>query len=482
MADRKATSRDGNNTYGNGNRGKATDKRSAGRRAPDVMDRVAPNNIDAEQGLLASCIMDGGGEVMTSCIEAKLTEDYFFNSNHQIIFQALKALYEQTTEVDEIILVEKLTQIGQLEEVGGYGAITRLTNRIETTAHAHYWLNIIREKYLLRRLISTSMRIIDRCYTGQDDIQQLLEQAEQEIFTISQNRISDSAKTINRSVDEAVRIIQAIIQHKGQPSGVPSGFIDLDKLTFGFHKQEMIVVAARPSVGKTSLAMNIAEHIVFPQAPNIKPVPTLVFSLEMSAEQLAMRLLCSHARVNIKKIRDNFINAKEQQQLGEAAQALKGVPLWIDDAPQVSILELRAKARRIHAKSQLGLVIIDYLQLISGTDSRTPREQQIAEISRGVKAMAKELDLPVIVLSQLNRESEREKRVPRLSDLRESGSIEQDADVVILLAKEKGNQDEEESGKRKLIVAKQRNGPIGSLNLAFLPDLTRFENFTQEAF
>ena len=420
---------------------------------------------------------------MTFCIEAKFTEEYFFKPNHRILFQGLKELYEQGMEIDEIILAEKLSTLGKLEEIGGYNAISSLTNRIETTAHACYWLDIVREKYLLRRLINTSTRIIDRCYTTQNELDQLLDQAEQEVFNISQDRITDSAKTIRQSVDDAVRLIQSIIERKGQPSGVPSGFIDLDKMTFGFHKQEMIVLAARPSVGKTSLAMNIAEHIIFPQPPNIEPMGTLVFSLEMSAEQLAMRLLCSRSQVNIKKIRDNFISGKEQQQLGDAAKAFKEAPLWIDDSAQMSILEMRAKARRVHAKNPLGLIIIDYLQLISGTDSRVPREQQISEISRGVKAMAKELNVPVIVLSQLNRESEREKRAPRLSDLRESGSIEQDADVVLLLAKEKNSpEEEEENGQRKLIIAKQRNGPIGSLRLAFLPDFTRFENFTEDNF
>ena len=448
--------------------------------SPDVMDRVAPRNVEAEEGLLGCIIIEGTGQVMTACIEAKLKAEYFFKPAHQIIFQVLIDLYEKGSGVDEIILAEKLTNSNQLEEVGGYGFINRLTNRIETTAHAHYWLEIVREKYLLRRLISTSTSIIDRCYTSQDELAQLLEQAEQEVFSISQDRVSDSARSVREPVDEAVKMIHAMLERKGEASGIVSGFDDLDKLTFGFHPQEMIVLAARPSVGKTAFAMNVAENIIF--AHGDRPAtPTLVFSLEMGAAQLAMRMLCSHSRVNIKKIRDSFISTDEQKKLGKSAQNLKETPLWIDDGAQSTILELRAKARRIHAKHKLGLIIIDYLQLVSGSDSKVPREQQISEISRGVKAMAKELNLPVIVLSQLNRDSERERRAPRLSDLRESGSIEQDADVVLLLAREKDEKDEGgETGKRKLIVAKQRNGPIGAIDLAFLPDITRFENFTQQ--
>jgi replicative DNA helicase len=242
----------------------------------------------------------------------------------------------------------------------------------------------------------------------------------------------------------------------------------------------MIVLAARPSVGKTSFALNIAENVIVPKAGKA-PTPTLFFSLEMGADQLAMRLLCSYARVKMGRLRDGFVDGNEQKALAQAAQTLKASPLWIDDSGFLTILELRAKARRMHARNKIGLIIIDYLQLIAGTDARVQREQQIAEISRGIKAMAKELNVPVIVLSQLNRESEREKRRPRISDLRESGSIEQDADVVMLLSRKVDDGEGEFQGEdnmRELIIAKQRNGPIGSVPLTFLPDLTRFENYT----
>lgn len=458
--------------------------------APDILDRVSPSNLDAEEGILACCIIDGGAEVMTSCVEAKINSEYFFKPAHQILFQAIRDLYSKNSAVDEIILADHLKSQNQLEEIGGYLFITRLTGRIETTAHATYWLNIVREKYLLRRLISTSTKIIERCYTTQGELDQLLEYTEQEIFHISQDRVSDSAKPIKESLSSAVKMINTLIENKGQMSGIASGFVDLDKKTMGFHPQEMIVLAARPSVGKTSFAMNIAEFVILPSKKGIQPRATLVFSLEMGAEQLAMRLLCSYSRVNMERVKNGFISQEEQKKLAKAAQSMRNAPLWIDDSPQITILEMRAKARRIHSKNKLSLIIIDYLQLLSGMDNQVPREQQIAEISRGVKAMAKELNLPVIVLSQLNRESERERRAPRLSDLRESGSIEQDADVVLLLAKKRkrrGTKEEDdegeetyETGERDLIIAKQRNGPVGTLTLAFRPELTRFENYTKE--
>lgn len=276
-----------------------------------------------------------------------------------------------------------------------------------------------------------------------------------------------------------------MLQRKGELTGVSTGLIDLDKMTFGFHPQEMIVVAGRPSMGKTSLALRFTEAAVLPKLSQ-KAVPTLLFSLEMGADQLAMRLLCGRARVNMTKLRDGFLSADSQKDLVQTAKELKNAPLWIDDAGSLTILEMRAKARRMQSQlnGKLGLVVIDYLQLLSGTDSRVPREQQIAEISRGIKSMAKELKVPVVVLSQLNRESEKERRQPRLSDLRESGSIEQDADLVLLISKKKDNEEEEDGGApvlaRELIVAKQRNGPVGTVPVSFVRNLARYDNYTPQ--
>ena len=446
-------------------------------------ERSIPCNIEAEEGLLASCMMDGGQDIMALCLESRVGEEYFFKPAHQLIFNAVLALYEDGSVIDEILVADKLQSQGSLEEIGGYAAITRLTSRIDTTAHARFWLEIVREKCLLRRLIRTSTESIEKCYTNQGDLEQLLEGVEQAIFKISEDRVTESAIPLKESMESAVNLIHNLLQRKGELSGVPTGFIDLDRLTFGLHAQEMIVLAARPSMGKTSLALNIAETAVLGGGSRKTPIPTLVFSLEMSAEQLAFRLLCSYSRVNMTRIREGMIRKEDEKRLAHRAKEIKDAPLWIDDSGNLTILDLRAKARRMASKAKLGLVVIDYLQLISGTDNRVPREQQIADISRSIKAMAKELNVPVLVLSQLNRESEREKRRPRLSDLRESGSIEQDADVVILLAKAPEKEDEDQvspSREVQLIIAKQRNGPIGDIALTFIPELTRFENHTSQ--
>jgi len=446
-----------------------------------VTTRIPPHNMDAEQALLACCLLEGGQESMTACIEAKIDTHCFFKPAHQVIFQTFLELYSKGTPIDEIIICDALKNKGRLEEIGNIAYIHEITNRIDTTAHLPFYIERVRDLSLLRKLIATSVRTIEQAYQEQDDLKHFLEQVEQDIFKISENRITDAAKPIRVSIDNAVKLIQNLMHRKGELSGVSCGFLDLDKMTFGLHPQEMIVVAARPSMGKTSLALNIAEAAVLHRDPT-KRVPTLFFSLEMSSEQLAMRLLCGRARVDMQKLKDGFLDREPQSELARVSKELREAPLWIDDAAQASILEMRAKARRLHSQKHLGLIIIDYLQLVSGTDTRIQREQQIAEISRGIKAMSKELNLPVVVLSQLNRESEKEKRQPKLSDLRESGSIEQDADLVLLLAKKKDSNDEEDMNSGvvlcDLIIAKQRNGPIGIVTLAFNRKLTRFENYT----
>lgn len=446
--------------------------------------KVAPHSVEAEQALLGSCILEGGQESITQCIEAKICKEAFFKPAHQVIYQTMLKLYEEGSPLDEIILGDKLSAKNQLEDVGGYPYLNTLTNRIDTPAHLPHYIQRVRDTYLLRRLIATASKTIENAYTQQEDLEQFLESVEQEIFKISEDRINESAISIKESIDDAVNLVNRMLQRKGELTGISTGFIDLDKMTFGFHAQEMIVVAGRPSMGKTALALNFAQAAILPKKGS--PVPTLVFSLEMSSEQLAMRLLCAQARVNMSKLKDGFLNADSQKELVKTAKDLKNAPLWIDDSGSLTILEMRAKARRMQAQldGKLGLVIVDYLQLLSGTDSRVPREQQIAEISRGVKSMAKELKVPVIVLSQLNRESEKERRQPRLSDLRESGSIEQDADLVILISKKKdGEEDEDLSSPinlRELIVAKQRNGPVGAIPVVFIRGETRYDNYTPQ--
>lgn len=451
----------------------------------ESLTRAQPHNLEAEEGLLAACLIDGGREVLTDCIEAKIQPDFFYKETHKVIFQALIKLYEKGDPIDEILLYEYLKKEGMEESVGGIATIYAIQDRIETAAHARYFAKIVHEKYLLRRLIRTSREAIEACYFQEEDISAFIEKIEQDIHQISSGRITEGAVPIKKPLDQAVNNIQALLNGRDDLEGVLSGFRDLDGMTYGFHPGQMIVLAARPSVGKTSLAMNFAEHAVIPDGGH-KPSGVLVFSLEMTAADLAMRLICSRARVDQKRIRDRVASAQDQREIFDASKELETVPLWIDDASSSSILDLRAKARRVDSKHRLGLVIIDYLQLVRGTDPRMPREQQIAEISRGVKGMAKELNVPVVVLSQLNRESERENRDPRLSDLRESGSIEQDADVVMILHRPKKRDDDEsmhEGGMAsdiehiKLIIAKQRNGPIGEVDLTFMRRYTRYENY-----
>jgi len=448
--------------------------------------RVQPHSIEAEEGLIAACLLDGGRDVLTECIEAKISPEYFFKETHKIIYEALIELYETGDPVDEILLFEHLRKKGADEEIGGIATIYAIQDRIETTVHARYFAKIVHEKYLLRRMIRTSRETIEACYDQQEDMSAFIERIEQEIFEISRDRVTDAAKPLRESLDDAVADIHALLNGREDTGGVMSGFRDLDGMTYGFHPGEMIVLAARPSVGKTSLGMNFAEHAILPGGGR-EASGVLVFSLEMTAAQLAMRLICSRARVDMKRIRDRVISKQDSTDIANTVKELKQAPLWIDDASNSTILDLRAKARRLHTKHPLGLVVIDYLQLIRGTDQRVQREQQIADISRGVKGMAKELNVPVVVLSQLNRESERENRDPRLSDLRESGSIEQDADVVLMLHRPKKRDDDDEGVQEgglpgdvehiKLIIAKQRNGPVGDIDLTFVRRYTRYENF-----
>lgn len=477
--DRKTIRREGTGPRGSGPN--TTFMTSADGHAPSPVGREMPASLQAEAGILACCILDGA-DTIARCHEQKLVAEAFYSPAHRAIFEALIALYDRKSAIGTILLMEELNNRGELENIGGPAFIESIANSIQTTAHAGHFIEIVREKYLLRRLIRTATGAVERCYNyAQEGLENFIQDIEQEIFKISEDRYTDSARPIGESVTGAVKIIQKLLERGGELSGLSTGFKDLDTLTFGLHPQEMIVLAARPSMGKTSLAMNMAEAVCMPKKGKQFAQPVLVFSLEMSSEQLAMRLLCSRAKVSSERLRGGFANREEQERLAQAAVELKTAPLWIDDSGQINIHELRAKARRLHTRHKLGLIVIDYLQLITGTDPKIQREQQIAEISRGIKATAKELHVPVIVLSQLNRESEKEKRQPRLSDLRESGSIEQDADLVLLLARPKDAKDDFSvaTDHADLIVAKQRNGPVGEVRLTFLREITRFENYAE---
>lgn len=445
-------------------------------------DRVPPHSIDMEQALLACIILEGGSESLPKCIQEKIKPESFSSPRHQVIYESLMKLYNSNTlPLNEVLLIDQLRKDNALDEAGGDAYLIELTNRIDTPVGLQHYVERVRDYYLLREVIKASNEAVESVYRDPSDVQTLIDGVEKRIFAINEDRITNQAKPVKESIDSAVALVHNLVQNKGKVTGISTGFIDLDKMTTGWHSTEMIVVAARPSMGKTSLALNMAEAAILPHG-DTQPCPTLMFSLEMGADQLAMRLLCSRARVNMTKLRDGFLPREKNQDIMKAAKELQNAPLYIDDSAGMTILELRAKARRMHNQHGLGMVIVDYLQLVNGTDPKIPREQQIAEISRGMKGMAKELNIPVIVLGQLNRDSEREKRQPRLSDLRESGSIEQDADVVLLISKTREQREGEDVdldvAERQIIIAKQRNGPVGDIRVGFVRNLTRFENYT----
>ncbi len=441
-----------------------------------------PHSLEAEKGLLAACLLDPA-EIISRCLAQKLPAEAFYHPAHQVVFETCVDLFENKSMLDAQVLAEELRSRGKLEEVGGLMYVADLTSHIETTAHANYFLDKVREHYTRRRLIKTASSSIERCFSAEhNDIEMLVDEIEKEIYSISDAQVADTTLPVKEAVVEAVSLVKRMIENKGELTGLSSGFRGIDNMLSGLKPTEMIVLAARPSMGKTSLALNIAERVSMSYNGKPAQAGTLVFSLEMGAEQLAMRLLTGRAQISVSRLRDGIVNQEEQEKIAAAAIELKDAPIWIDDGAQVTINQLRAKSRRVFARNKnMGLIVIDYLQLINGSDPRTPREQQISEISRGIKGLAKELKVPVIVLSQLNRDSEKEKRQPKLSDLRESGSIEQDADVVLLLARPKdaGDDFSVAADKADLIVAKQRAGAVGEIKLNFIREITRFEDYTE---
>ncbi len=442
--------------------------------------RNPPFSAEAEEYLLSCCLLDGS-DTIAKCLEKRISPACFHVPANRIIFEKLVELYQKARPVAIEVLAEVLKRTRLLDEIGGFAYLMQVSGRIPTTAQADYFIEKVRELHLLRELIKVSTSAVEQCYSYQGGLEEFIDKLEQEIFAVTQDRITDGAQQIKGATHEAMNVITKMMMKKGELTGVTSGFKDLDQFTFGFQRQEMIVLAARPSMGKTSLALNFAEAAAMPRKGG--GVTTLIFSLEMGSSQLALRMLCARARVNMKLLRDGLLskNGEEQQRLLTAADEFTKSSIYIDDSSHLTIMELRAKARRLSTRQKLGFIIVDYLQLLSPTDPRVPREQQVAEISRGLKALAKELDVPVLVLSQLNRASEKENRTPKLSDLRESGSIEQDADVVLMLARPRDADEKFQvaADSAELIVAKQRNGPVGELKLTFLRDITRFENYTQ---
>ncbi|MGC8887990.1 MAG: replicative DNA helicase [Verrucomicrobiia bacterium] len=455
------------------------------KRKPSGEDRVPPSSIEAEQGALG-CVLLEPQEAMPFCIQKlKTNEEVFYDPRNQVIYKTLLEMYDNKEPIDVITLFQKLKDRQRVEAAGGLVYINSLVDATPSAANLEYYLSIIKEKYLLRKMIRTCTDVITNIYTNTGDVEELLDDVESKILRVSEERVEETLVSIKNLVFKCVGQIEDYFLKQGKTDEIKTGFPDIDKLTLGLHRGDMIVIAARPSVGKTSLAMNIAEYVAVKERQ-----PVGIFSLEMTAQSLVLRMICSHARVNLKNVREGFLQERDFAKITTAANILSSSPIFIDDTSNMSILELRAKARRMAQQYGIKLFVIDYLQLLHSNSFRAKesRQQEIAEISRGIKSLAKELNVPIIVLSQLNREVEKEKnRKPRLSDLRESGAIEQDADVVGLLyqANPPDDENQEQSAPSEgmivnLAIAKQRNGPTGDVSLIFLKQYTRFESLSKE--
>jgi replicative DNA helicase len=433
------------------------------------LEKTPPQSQEAEMSLLGSILMD---KLALDKAAEKLTPEMFYNLSHQTIFSAALELYENATVVDVVTLTDKLRSSNQLDAVGGTVYLTDLIDSVSTTAHTDSWIRIIADKHTLRSLIGVATSIVQRCFDRPEDADELLDRAEVEIFDIAEKRITESYKPMKSLLPPVVDQIEKLHENKHFVSGIPSGFHDLDELTSGFQDSDMIILAARPSMGKTSMALRMVETITVENQ-----IPVAVFSLEMSSEQLTQRMLCSRARLNSQAVRKGIFEQKRWRDITKAASDLTKAPIYLNDTPGLNPLQLRAIARRLKATHDIRMIFVDYLQLMQGASRRyDSRQAEISEISRSMKSLARELKVPIMVLSQLNREVEsRPGRRPQLSDLRESGAIEQDADVVMLLVRPEVYDPLVRPGLGDVMVAKQRNGPTGDFEVAFLSDFARFE-------
>ncbi|HHV71816.1 MAG TPA: replicative DNA helicase [Clostridia bacterium] len=449
-----------------------------------MIDKIPPQNIEAEQSVLGAMLLEKDAIVRVMEI---LRPDDFYHEAHKIIFQSITDLFNQAEPVDLVTLTEELRRKGKLELVGGVTYITALANSVPTAANVDYYAKIVEEKSVLRKLIRAATDIVSNCYNSTEDVETIIDQAEQQIFKISQRRSSEGFAPIKSVLTQTFEKIEYLYSHKGGVTGIASGFSDLDKITSGFQPSDLIIVAARPSMGKTAFCLDIARNAAINQGETVA-----IFSLEMSKDQLAQRMLCAEARVEGQRLRTGFLTENDWPRLTYALGRLSEAPIFIDDTPGISIMEMRTKARRIKAEHGLGLLIIDYLQLMQSSSRIENRQQEISEISRSLKGLARELQVPIIALSQLSRAVEsRQDKKPMLSDLRESGAIEQDADVVIFIYRDEyynsikeediiSGKKEDNRGKAEIIIAKQRNGPVGSIELGFQKDFARFVSLEKE--
>ncbi len=438
-----------------------------------TLQKIPPQNLEAESCVLGSMLIDSAA--LPEVIEV-INEECFYQDSSKKIFDSIVNLFNANKAVDIITVSNDLKSKGQLEEIGGLAYLTNVVNMVPTSANARHYAKIVKEKSILRSLIGNATQILAEAYESIENVDEVLDRAEKLIFEIRDKRVEGGHIALKDIIKDSMETIDKLYQKKAHVTGIATGFNDLDKMTAGLQESDLIVVAARPSMGKSALAINIAEY-----AAVVEKVPVGFFSLEMSKEQLVQRFLCSHARVDAHKVRTGFLSGSDWPKLTAAAGKLSDSPIFIEDTPSISALELRAKARRLKANHNIKLLILDYLQLMRGSSGSENRQQEISEISRSLKALARELSLPVIAISQLSRAVEsRSDHRPQLSDLRESGAIEQDADVVLLLLREEYyNPTEDNRGVAEVNIAKQRNGPVGSLKLVFIKEYTRFEDFAR---
>ena len=444
-----------------------------------AVDRTLPHNLEAEKCVLGAILINNAA--FNQAAEVIDAQD-FFRDAHRRIFDRMVALQERNQPVDLVTLKDELGRSNDLDDVGGPAYIAALTDGVPRSANVEYYARIVKEKSTLRRLIQSATETLGRAYDAEQDADDLLDEAERSIFQIAEHRLRSGFVRIGELVDSGYQLIEKLQQHKGLVTGVPSGFTELDALTSGFQKSDLVIVAARPSMGKTSLVLNIALHCGIEAGKSVG-----VFSLEMAREQLFLRMLTAEARVDAHRFRGGYLGEQDYGRLVAAFARMHDAKVYIDDTPSLGILEMRAKSRRLKLERGLDLIVVDYLQLMQGRGRFENRQQELASISRSLKILAKELDVPILALSQLSRAPEsRGDHRPQLSDLRESGALEQDADVVIFIFREDmyaadGDRRPDTEGTAEIIVGKQRNGPTGTVRLAFLRQYTRFENLARSA-
>ncbi len=441
----------------------------------DTLRKVPPQNLDAEESVLGGVLLDM--HALDRVVEVMGADD-FYRGSHRKIFRAMLTLSEKGEPIDLITLADTLKARGELQEIGGATYLAELADKVPSAANIVHYARIVREKAVLRSLINVCSEIVTRCYNGEEDIERFLDEAERLIFDVSEKRIRPSFFKMGDMIMDTIKLVEKLYERKELVTGVPTGFLDLDRMTAGLQPSDLIIVAARPSVGKTAFVLNIAQYVTLHANTAVG-----IFSMEMAKEQLVLRMLCSEARVDNAKVRTGYLGERDFPRLAMAAGRLAEAPIYIDDTPAQNVLELRAKTRRLKREANIGLVIIDYLQLMRGLDAQENRTQELSEISRSLKSLAKELNIPVVALSQLNRQVEqRADKRPVMSDIRESGSIEQDADVIMFIYRDEVYKpDSQDEGVAEIIIGKQRNGPTGTVRLAFRKEYTRFDNLVEHA-